>query len=320
MTAIMAVTPNPAIDLFTSVPALAPFAKLRCVEPLRDPGGGGINVARVVHRMGAEVVAVFPVGGDTGALLARLLIKEGVQVLPVEAKEETRQDVTVLETSTGRQYRFILPGAPLDTNEWKECLEHVARAAPGPRLVVGSGSLPAGVPVDFYARLGWTAGRVGSRQILDCAGEPLQAALKEGVYLIKPNLREFEELVGSTLTSDADRVRAGRDLIARGACELIALTLGRDSALLISRDLALRAEGLPVKVSSVVGAGDSFLGGMVTAIARDGSLEEALRYGMAAGTAATLNTGTELCHLDDTMRLVKHVIVRSCIESSVLPA
>ena len=103
MTAIMTVTPNPAIDLFTSVPALAPFAKLRCVEPLRDPGGGGINVARVVHRMGAEVVAVFPVGGDTGALLARLLIKEGVQVLPVEAKEETRQDVTVLETSTGRQ-------------------------------------------------------------------------------------------------------------------------------------------------------------------------------------------------------------------------
>ncbi|MBL8691614.1 MAG: 1-phosphofructokinase family hexose kinase [Rhodospirillaceae bacterium] len=318
MTAIMTVTPNPAIDVFTSVPALVPFTKLRCAEPLRDPGGGGINVARVIHRLRGDVAAIFPSGGSTGTLLSRLLLKEGVQILPIETQEETRQDVTVLESSTGRQYRFIMPGAALDTGEWKKCLDHVARAHPEPRFVVGSGSLPTEVPADFYARLCRIAGRAGARMVLDCSGEPLKAALTEGAYLIKPNLREFEELIGHALPSDADRIQAGRDLISRGACQLVALTLGSDGALLIARDSAFRAEGLPIKVSSVVGAGDSFLGGMVAALAKDDSIEEALRYGVAAGTAATFNAGTELCHLDETMRLVKHVVIRRCAEASTV--
>jgi 6-phosphofructokinase 2 len=309
VTAIMTITPNPAIDLFTSTELLAPFRKLRCAAPLRDPGGGGVNVARVVHRLRGEVVAVFPAGGNSGALLSKLLLAEGTPISPIAAREETRQDVTVLEMSTSRQYRFILPGAVLDEGEWQECLRQVRDATPTPRFVVGSGSLPAGVPDDFYARLSRIAKATGARMVLDCSGGPLRAALREGVHLVKPNLREFEELVGEKLDTQEARIRAGRDLISRGACELIALTLGRDGALLIAREFALRADGLPTKVSSVVGAGDSFLGGLIAALARDASVEDALRQGVAAGAAATLGAGTALCHRDDVMRLLGDVVV-----------
>lgn len=310
LTTVITVTPNPAIDIFTSTETLTPFSKLRCAPPHHDPGGGGINVARVVRRLGGDVVAVFPAGGCAGSRLSQLLLTEGVPTLEIATREETRQDFTIVERSTERQYRFILPGATLETDEWQRCLDAVAHAAPEPRLVVASGSLPSGAPVDFYARLARIA---RARQIpmgLDCSGEPLKAALHEGVHLIKPNLREFQELVGRPLAGEGDWVVAGRELIARGACQLIALTLGDSGALLIARDQALRADGIPIKATSVVGAGDSFLGGMVWSLAAGNAVEHAFRLGMAAGTAAVLNAGTQLCHADDTWRMLADVRIR----------
>lgn len=307
MTTVITVTPNPAIDVFTSTETLAPFSKLRCTPAHHDPGGGGINVARVVRRLGGDVVAVFPAGGCAGSRLSQLLQTEGVPTLEIATKEETRQDFTIVERSTERQYRFILPGATLETDEWQRCLDAVAVAAPKPGLVIASGSLPSGVPVDFYARLARIARNRQIPMALDCSGEPLKAALLEGVHLIKPNLREFRELVGRPLTGEGDWVAAGRELITRGACEIIALTLGDAGALLIARDGALRADGIPIKAASVVGAGDSFLGGMVWSLAAGNAVEHAFRLGVAAGTAAVLNAGTQLCHADDTWRLFADV-------------
>lgn len=312
MATIITVTPSPAIDIFTSTPVLAPFSKLRCTAPRRDAGGGGINVARVVHRLGGDVIAAFPVGGSSGGLLSRLLRSEGVPTLEIPAEEETRQDFTVVEQSTERQYRFILPGARLDVGEWRECLDVVQNVTdPEMRIVVASGSLPDGVPVDFYARLARIAKARGYRLLLDCSGEPLKAALSEGVYLIKPNLREFQELVGRKLITEGDWAVAGRELIAGGACELIALSLGHDGALLIARDTALRAEGIAVKPASVVGAGDSFLGAIAWSLGEESTIEHAFRYGLAAGTAAVLNAGTQLCHPDDARRLFDQVRLRA---------
>jgi 6-phosphofructokinase 2 len=306
----MTITPNPAIDVSTSVGKIAPFSKLRCAAPRRDPGGGGINVARVITRLGGDVTAIYPAGGATGQLLRTLVDREGVSNVTITTREETREDFTALETATGKQFRFVMPGARLAGEEWQQCLNLMTSIAPPPAFVVASGSLPPGVPDDFFARAARIAREANARFVVDTSGPPLAAALREGIYLIKPNLREFQELTGVQSTATDALAAAGRDLIRRGLVTMIALSLGQDGALLIAQDDVLRAEGLLVKPVSVVGAGDSFLGALVWSLAHDGDLDLALRYGMAAGSAAVLNAGTELCRKADVERLVSSVAVR----------
>lgn len=310
MTKIITLTANPAIDISTKLGKIEPFTKLRCAPARRHPGGGGINVARAVKRLGGEVAAIYPAGGIAGALLRRLVDEEGVQSLVVAAREDTRENFTVFEESTGRQYRFVLPGAPLSEAEADACLARLASADPAPDFLVASGSLPPGLPEDFFARAADIAKARGAKVVVDSSGAALTAALARGVYLIKPNMREFRELTGETSREDAALVQAARKLMAAGRVELIALTRGPGGALLIGRDRVFRAEGLPIEAVSVVGAGDSFTGAMVLALTQNKSPEEALRYAVAAGSAALLSPGTELCRPQDVARLLPQVVVR----------
>lgn len=305
----MTITPNPAIDVSTEVGKIAPFTKLRCAAPRHDPGGGGINVARVITRFGGAVAAIYPAGGATGQLLHRLMDREGVRSLAIPTSEETRQDFTVFEETTKQQYRFVLPGARLAEREWLECLDALVAATPRPEFIVASGSLPPGVPDDFFARVARAAKASGAKVIVDTSGAPLKAALEEGAYLIKPNLGEFQRLAGIASTDDAALIEASRSLIARYHVALVALTMGPQGALLISADAAVRADGLPIEPASVVGAGDSFLGAMVWSLADHGDLDRALRYGVAGGSAALLRPGTDLCRPDDVERLAPSVVL-----------
>jgi len=220
---------------------------------------------------------------------------------------ETREDFTVIEQSTGRQYRFVLPGPRLSEQEWRACLDAFSSLDQRVRFVVGSGSLPPGVPDDFYGRIAHTAKQAGKKLVIDTSGPPLKAALQAGVYFVKPSLREFKILMGESLESQADRITACRSLIDNGQVEIVALTLGDQGALLVTHDRALRARALPIKLVSVVGAGDSFLAAMVWSLACGHSLETAFRYGVAAGSAALLMPGTELCRREDVERLVNDV-------------
>ena len=203
-----------------------------------------------------------------------------------------------------------MPGAPLREPEWQECLRQVASIMPRPDFVVASGSLPPGVPEDFYGRVARVAKETGAKTIVDTSGPPLKAALREGVYLIKPNLREFQELTGNSYTDDAALIEAGRSLIDQGLVELIALSLGSGGALVITHTLALRAEGLSIKPASVVGAGDSFVGALTWSLAHGDDLAALLRLGVAAGSAALLSPGTDLCRFEDVQSLAPQVIVR----------
>ena len=309
MARILTLTMNPAIDVSTSVDRVAPTRKLRCALARRDPGGGGINVARVVRRLGARATAVYPTGGVIGELLRRLVDAEDVDSVTVPVREETREDFTALETSTGDQFRFVLEGPHLSGAEWMACLEAVAAQTQRPDLIVVSGSLPPGVPDDFYARVAEIARAWDVRLALDCAGPALKAALEHGVYLVKPNLGELAELVGARLADMPSRIAACRSLIAAGRAEAVALTLGADGALLVTADRAWRAAAPPIEAVSAVGAGDSFLGGMAWALASGRPLDEAFRYGMAAGSGAVLSPGTELCHAADVWRLADEVVV-----------
>ncbi len=307
MTSIVTVTTNPAIDVSTSVDKVFPMHKLRCTDARRDPGGGGINVARVVQRLGGDVAAIYLAGGLTGQLLRRLVEREGIESVTIEISEETREDFTVLEQASGQQYRFVLPGPPVKEAEWHSCLEAVRQKTDAGGFIVASGSLPPGVPHDFYARLARLSKDQGCKMVLDTGGVAFAPALQEGVYLVKPNLRELQEFFRAPLVGEADWIDASRRLIDTGGAQVVALTLGHHGALVTTASSALRALALPIRAVSAVGAGDSFLGAMVWSLANSINLIEALRHAMAGGSAAVLNPGTELCHADDVHRLYPQV-------------
>ena len=311
MTDIVTITPNPAVDLSTSVERIVPVSKLRGTSQRRDPGGGGINVARVIKRLGGDVSAIYSVGGVTGELLRKLLDKAGVASRTFAIAEETREDFFVSEISTGQPYRFILPGPRLSESEWQECLRLLSGIEPFPRFVVASGSLPDGVPDDFYARVARIAKQRGARMILDTSGRALAEAVAEGVDLIKPNLREMRELAGSEPSNANEWEAAARALVHSGKVAVIALTMGHLGAVLVTRDQVLRAQPLPVTPVSAVGAGDSFLGALIWRLAAGADLRKSFRQAVAAGAAALLNPGTELCRPDDVKRLAEQVILKA---------
>lgn len=307
---IATVTINPAVDLSTTIDKIVPVAKLRGTSQRRDPGGGGINVARVITRLGGrDVRAIYPVGGAMGDLLRRLLDREKVasQTFPIAG--ETREDFFVHESSTAQQYRFILPGPELNEAEWSECLRLVASLEPFPRFLVASGSLPAGVPDDFYARIAAIARHHGARMILDTSGPALAAAIAAGVDLIKPNLREMRELTGIEPRDAFEWEAAARLIVDKRQAAIVALTMGHLGAALVTADRILRARPLPVTPRSAVGAGDSFLGALVWRLASGCDLADAFRSAMAAGAAALLYPGTELCRPEDVERLAAQVIM-----------
>jgi 6-phosphofructokinase 2 len=307
MESVFTLTANPAVDVCTTAAEIVPTRKIRCTAARRDPGGGGINVARVVRRLGGDVTAIYTAGGSTGNLLRKLLEDEKIRNVAIAVAEETREDFTVLEQKSGEQYRFVLPGTPLSTSEWGACLEALSNSNPWPRYLVASGSLPPDVPDDFYARAARLAKAHAAKMIVDTSGAALESALKEGVYLIKPNLRELQELTGCSLVDQAQQIRASRSLIEAGGTEIVALTLGAQGALLVTRDMVQLCPAPEVQPLSAVGAGDSFTGGTVWSLAAGHSIIDALRYGVAAGSAAVLNSGTELCHQADVMRLYQRM-------------
>ena len=309
MTDVVTLTMNPAIDLSVSVERVTPFHKLRSSESRRDPGGGGINVARVMKRLGADVAAVYPAGGTLGQLLRYLVDQEGILQTTIPIAAETREDFTVNERATGHQYRFVLPGPHLGEPEWRACLSLFQTLDARTRFVVCSGSLPPGVPDDFYSRIADTTRRAGRKMIVDSSGAPLHAALEAGVYLVKPSLSELRDLLRTALDTRADQ-RALVTERQRDHLDPVRVderTAGPD--LLVTRDRVLRAAALPIKPISVVGAGDSFLGAMIWALASGHTLDEAFRYGIAAGSAALLVPGTELSQRQDIERLVKDVVL-----------
>jgi 6-phosphofructokinase 2 len=307
MTDILTVTMNPAVDISTSTDHVLPTHKIRCGISQRHPGGGGINVARVIHRLKGDCLALYPAGGIYGRLLQQLLDEEGINGRCIRVAGETRESFSVKETSTGQEFRFVLPGPDLSAMECQSVLDFIADLKTLPRYVVISGSLPLGVPVDFYARLARLAKANGSRVVLDTSGPALASALQEGVFLAKPSLRELRDLVGEPLETEFEWKHAAEQLVLQGRAQVIVLSLGEGGAWLVSKEGAFFAPALPVTVISAIGAGDSFVGAMVWALSRGLDLRESFRYGVAAGSAALLSGGTGLCHSEDVDRLLGDV-------------
>lgn len=308
MCTFLTLTPNPALDLATRTEWVLPTHKLRCDTALHYPGGGGVNVARVLHRLGSDVQAWCLAGGHTGAQLQQLLAAEGVptQITPIQGN--TRENFSVIQTSTGDEFRFVLPGPLVQAHEWQRWQDSITALTPAPRWTVASGSLPPGVPEDFYAQLARQTHARGQRLVLDSSGAALAAALQVGVALVKPSLRELRELTGAALTESAQWCAAAQTLVQRGQAEMVALSAGEHGAVLATQGGVWQAPALPVAATTgTTGAGDCFLAGLVWALERGETPAEALRWGVAAGSAALLSPGTALADPADMRRLHSQV-------------
>lgn len=303
MKKVLTLTLNPAVDKSTGVDHVVAEHKLRCSNPTHEPGGGGINVSRAIKRLGGESTAVYTSGGLAGQLLDALLEKEGISHRPVSIREWTRESLAVFEESTTLQYRFSMEGPTLQAEEWRACLEAVHAAIPKPTYIVGSGALPPGVPLEFYARLVRVARDLGASVIIDTSGDPLRLALDEGVFMIKPNMRELNMLVGRELEDEAEQEAAVMEIVRQGRSEVVVVSLGAAGVLLATAEGCTRLRAPVVPIRSKVGAGDSMVGAITLRLALGNTIDDAVRYGVAAGAAAVMTAGSQLCTLEDTERL-----------------
>lgn len=300
---VLTLTVDPWVDLQTSTEQVVPNRKLPATEAQRVAGGGGINVSRALHRLGVDSLAFFPAGGATGARLTQLLEAEGVNTASMPIEGETRETVLVTERSSGNLLRFVPDGPALLENEWRALLVAVEALRPTPEYIVASGTLPRGVPDDFFGQLSAAAERIGSRLIVDTSGLPLRHATGPGTFLLKPNLAELRDLAGGGAFSDFFLEGAMRALVSAGKAKAVVLSMGAGGALSVSDSGMRRFRAPVVNVASRLGAGDSMVAGIVSGLLRGLPLEEAVLYGIAAGSAAVMNPGTELCWLEDVERL-----------------
>lgn len=298
MKPIITLTLNPTIDGSSSAERIVPLRKIRTTGERYHPGGGGINVARVVRELGGQALALYFAGGAPGMLLGELLKSAAVDAERISIRGYTRIAHTVFERASGQEYRFVPEGPEISAKEWNACL--TALDGHDFDYVVASGSLPRGLPADAYHRVVDIASRKHARVVLDTSGAALRATLDKGVYLVKPSIGELEELFGHRLP---DPEPAARLLIETGKAEVVAVTLGRDGALLVTRDGSWRLKPPSIETHSAVGAGDSFVAAMTVAIARGWPLDAAFAYAVAAGTAAVLSPGAELARAADVDRL-----------------
>ena len=310
MTPVLTVTLNPAIDKSFTVDRLEPDHKLRCPNPQVDAGGGGINVARGILRLGGDVNAFMVTGGHNGAHLREMLAHEGIPSSGVEVRGETRESIMVIDSSVNRQYRIIAQGPNIESDEAEEILRSIASIDPFPTHIVASGSLPAGLPEDFYARMAALVKGKGSRFILDTGGAPMQHAVSEGVFMVKPNLRELSLLSGKEELELDEVDDAALELIGKGRCEIVVVSLGASGAMYVTREGHRHFPAPQVKRKSTVGAGDSMVAGMVWALQKGLGPDEMVRYGIACGTAATLQPGTQLFKVKDVERLHRWLLAQ----------
>lgn len=299
---IVTLTLNPAIDKSTTVDQMIPEKKLRCSTMQIDAGGGGINVSKGIAKLGGQSTAVFPFAGHNGLLLRNMVESFGIDVKGVETTGETRENISVTETSGNQQYRFTLPGESLSQTDADAILAQVRALQPD--ILVASGSLPPGLPETFYENVAVLARQIGARLIVDTSGPALMAAADEGLFLLKPNLGELSALAGVEQLEMNQVDDAAQSIIAQGKCEVVVVSLGPQGALLVTSEGFEHIPAPMVRKRSTVGAGDSMVAGMVWALSQGQTYRRMAQTGVACGSAATMNTGTQLFDPKEAMKLL----------------
>ncbi len=302
MPRIITLTPNPALDFSFEAEKIEPNRKLRCSEARTDPGGGGVNVARAATRLGADTLAIFTAGGVYGEALVKAVEKEKVAARVIAVASDTRPAFHAHDRSSGDEFRFNFPGAEITAAEAEAMLAALREETRRGDMIVGSGSLPAGAPDNFWARAARIAKNAGASLILDTtSGE--DEALREGLFLLRKNKLEVSTIAGHTLDWPDEAAAFAKEFISKHAVEKLVVTHGGDGALMASANGVVRAPSMPVKIESAVGAGDSFVGALTVALMKGEPDEAALRFAMAAAGATLMTPGTALFDPAEVKRL-----------------
>ncbi len=307
MKTIVTLTMNPAIDMFLEVGQLLPDRKLRALRPSYGPGGGGINVSRAIRNLGGASTALYLAGGATGELLGQLLQRDSIEIRPVATAKPTRENVNIFDRATAKEFRIIVPGPDVAKPEWEEVLRVLHALTPRPDYVVASGSLPPGVPANFYGSLAALAVEMKFRLIVDTSGEALRCAAAKGTFLLKPNVQEMSYATGGGVLTDTLIEGASRAIVESGRSEVVIVSAGPAGAWLTDRHGTRRIPAPLVPIASRIGAGDSMVAGIAVALARGAEIDEAARFGIAAGSAAVTAPGHALCRREETERLFEEM-------------
>ena len=281
--------------------------KNRCDPPLRDPGGGGVNVARAIGILGGDAGAFVAVGGHTGQIFLAFLAKENMRVHPFMLSAETRHNMAIIERKSGKQYRFVMPGPKWDLAMANQALEAIYSEVPANGYVVLSGSNPPGVPVDFTSQLMQKIAGSGAKLIVDISGKALRHLTvnpENPPYLLRMNKPEAEELAGKEMGTVAELAAFARHQVKQGVAEVIILALGAKGSVLAGNGQCWHANAADVAVRSKVGAGDSFVGALTLALSTGQALPAALQKGVAAASAAVMTDATRLCQRQQAEALI----------------
>jgi tagatose 6-phosphate kinase len=289
---ILVVCLNPALDITHEVAAVD-WAGINRAAAVHDrPGGKGLNVARTLHALGADVLVTGMVGGTTGTGVAVALSEYGVRTALTSVYGPTRRTFTVVD-ERGGVAAFYEPGPVVGAAEFAGFLDDYREALAGADAVVLSGSLPAGLPDGTYATLIAAASGAGVPAVLDAHGEPLRLGAAAGPAIVKPNLPELEALAGRPLTPGADVLAAAGGLRGAGAhgahgahgAEAVVITLGRDGLLAVTGDGCWRARPPAAVAGNATGAGDAVAAALAHGLVLGRPWDERLRHAVALGAA-----------------------------------
>lgn len=283
---ILAITMNPAIDKVYSVNDYKIGGVFRPDSMTATAGGKGLNVARVSSILGEKVMATGLIGGSTGAFIDREVREQGIDSRFVSINGESRICIAVMDRKNNTSTEVLEPGPTVSEKDCSLFLEHYDRLLDSCNIVTASGSLPVGVPEDFYYTLIHMAKNKGKRFILDTSGISFKRGILGLPFMIKPNQEEIEKVLNKGLDSMSDKVRALLEFKEQGI-ELPCMTLGKNGAIAVLDKEVYHFYGPPIDVVNTIGSGDSFIAGCAVSLARGLDKIDVIKMGIACGMANT---------------------------------
>lgn len=302
---IITITLSPCIDKSTTVDRFIPEKKLKCSYPMLEAGGGGINVSRALKNFNTSSLCIYISGGYTGSILNNLIYHEKLDAIAVKSEINTRENFIVFENQTHLQFRFGMPVNTVSKAEWKKVIAALKKEKASDLIL--SGSISSGIDPEFFKEIAAYVKKQKCRFIVDTAGEALKTIIKSGAYLIKPNQNEFSGFFGNKQLSTSQIIAHAKKLIKVSKVENIIVSLGEKGAVLVNAKTAILYTPPKLEVKSTVGAGDSMIAGIVYKLNSGNSIEEAVKFGIACGTATTNNSGMQLCTLKGANKVLRAV-------------
>jgi 6-phosphofructokinase 2 len=296
---ITTVTVNPALDKSAKVDGMIPSQKLRCHSIQYRPGGGGVNISRFLKRLELNTNCIVPLGGDTGKYFKELLLEENIEPINLEVTAWTRENLAIVDTQTQLQYRFGMPGNTFSIEELEKIKTVIKNTLNENDLLVLSGSLNKSMPADYYNHIIQSISGKNIKVIIDTSDKPLFEALKEQVFLIKPNQKELAQLAGKSFLSTKEQEAFTMEFIHSERAVFVVVSLGARGAMLASKEGVIYQTTPSIVVKSTIGAGDSMVAGLIYALQKGFTPKEMLKWGVACGAATTMSEGTNLASVDN---------------------